>query len=137
MKKTTLLILCFLLALQVANASFRVLETKQEQIIVEYNLGEYSFAKQNDFVYLVTSNMNYSMEPGAPMLAYEETKIAIPPSGSIQVTLLSSRHHSVKLEKRIMPVPEVVMEQDVSSYQYTQQSFHQQNPSLFQSYIFF
>lgn len=119
MKKTTLLILCFLLALQVANASFRVLETKQEEIIIEYNLGEYSFANQNDFVYLVTSNMNYSMEPGAPMLAYEETKIAIPPSGSIQVTLLSSRHHSVKLEKRIMPVPEVVMEQDVSSYQYT------------------
>jgi len=119
MKKTSLLILCLLLVLQIANASFRVLETNEEQIIIEYTLGEYSLSQQNDYTYLLTSEMNYSIETGAPMLAYEETKIGIPPSGSVQVTLLSSSHHSVKLEKRIMPVPEVMMEQEVSSYRFT------------------
>lgn len=119
MNKKALLILCLILGIQLANASFKVLETKQEQIILEYNLEKYSLVEENDFICIVTSDMNYTIETGAPLLAYEETKIGIPPSGSVQVTLLSSSQHSVKLEKRLMPVPEVLMETEVSSYKFT------------------
>ncbi|MGC9361970.1 MAG: hypothetical protein ACP5F3_03485, partial [Candidatus Syntrophosphaera sp.] len=99
-------------------ASIRVLERSAEHLTVEYTLGEYSLSQQGEFVRIETDGMDHPMLVGAPLLPFSELRIGVPPGGDIEVSLISSSSRERKLEKRLLPVPEVSMKDGISEYEH-------------------
>jgi len=99
-------------------ASIRVLERSAEHLVIQYLLEDYSLTRQDDLIRIEAGNMDHPMRSGAPLLPFAETRIGVPPAGGIEVTLLSSSSHEERIEKRLLPVPEVFMNDGVSEHGY-------------------
>lgn len=116
--KQPFLILAILALVYALPASINVLERTEQYILLEYRLDEFQLVEEGDYVRIDAKNMNYTPVSGAPLLPYSELKVGIPPSGNISVSLLSSSTQSQTLKRRLVPVPEVFMENELSAYRY-------------------
>lgn len=111
-------ILLLLITLAPLTASMNVLERSENQILLEYRLDRYSLSREQNYIRIDASDMAYESRIGAPLLPYSETKVGIPPQGSVSVTVLSSSSRSENLAEQLLPVPEVRQGKKVSEYRY-------------------
>jgi hypothetical protein len=111
-------VLAFLLIACSAFASVRVLERSANQILLEYRLESYKLSEVDDMLRVDVAGMDYDIRSGAPLLPLEEARIALPPGGEVNAVLISSSQSQATLSKRLLPVPEVRQNEDVSSHVY-------------------
>ncbi len=117
MKKLFILLTVALVS-SLAFGSVRVLESSASQILLEYRLDGFELSEPGDFTLLDVSGMDYETLIGSPLLPLAEFKIGLPPGASINAVLLSSSQHQEQLSKRLLPVPEVFMNENTSEYKY-------------------
>ncbi len=89
-------------------ASVRVLQTSPNEIIIEYVLDDYRLERDGDYTHIKAASLNYPSQTGAPLLPYEEIKIAVPPEGGIDYSVLSIQSKKVRLDYDILPAPQVL-----------------------------
>jgi len=117
MKKAT--ILCIIaLALVTLNAKLEVTPQGKNSLHVVWTLPSWQTSPQGDYIYLQASGLAMPAEAGAPLIPYDETKIAIPQGGNVSVSVTSQASKELLLEKRLQPVPQVIGGKDADVYQY-------------------
>ncbi len=116
--KKLVTVLAVLLLATVAFGSVRVLERSASQILLEYRLDGFGLTEVEDHVRLDVAGMDHETQPGAPLLPLEEARIALPPGAVISAVLLSSNQRQQTLAKRLLPVPEVSSNEEISEYAY-------------------
>lgn len=117
MKKLLTALVLMLLA-SVSFAGVKVLERSPTQMLLEFVLDGFELADAGDHTRLDVSGMDYETRIGAPLLPLEEVRIGLPPGAAINAVLLSSSQRKVKLGKPLLPVPEVIMADALSSHAY-------------------
>ena len=110
--------LAFLLLASVSFAGVKVLERSATPMLLEFILDGFELPEAGDHMRLDVSGMDYETRIGAPLIPLEELRIGLPPGSSINAVLLSSSQRRVQLGKRLLPVPEVIMADAVSSHSY-------------------
>lgn len=117
MKRLFLTLLGLLMSL-VLYAGIRLSSDSGSSLILEYSLGSWDLASEGDYTRIIAEEMDYNSQPGAPLLPYDEFKVALPPEGDLRYTLLSSSTEKITLPSRLLPVPSVMQGEDVSEYIY-------------------
>ncbi len=120
-----LILFALLCALSGLTAGITVLEQSRDQLLLEFRLDQYELVRQGDFIRVSAPGLNYGSETGAPQLPWAEAKIAVPPGGSLRITVLSSSQRTEQLELPLLPVPR--MEQNEIS-----EAFYEPDPGLYQ-----
>ncbi len=116
--KKVLALLALTLLIAVASGSVRVLERTPSQLLLEYRLDGFELGEVDDHVRLEVSGMDHEIVPGAPLLPLDEIKIGLPPGARVRAQLVSSQQRQLTLARRLLPVPEVQMNQSISEHQY-------------------
>lgn len=106
-------------SLALLEASVTIIQQTDSSILFEYRLDAYNLTEENGMLRIDASGMDYSTVSGSPLIPHAEVKIGIPPSGDISVTILDSSVERKVLNKRLMPVPEVIMLDGISANRYT------------------
>jgi hypothetical protein len=117
MKRLFLTLLGLLMSL-VLYAGIRLSSDSGSSLILEYSLGSWDLASEGDYTRIIAEEMDYNRQPGAPLMPYDEFKVALPPEGDLRYTLLSSSTEKITLPSRLLPVPSVMQGEDVSEYIY-------------------
>jgi hypothetical protein len=117
MKRYCLLLLA-ILAFSLLAARISVLSNSNNTLILKYETGTWKLNPEGDFTRLSAEEMDYSSVSGAPLLPYDEFKVAIPPGGQISCTLVNSSTESVVLPSRLIPVPYLSIKNGMSNYHY-------------------
>ena len=110
--------LAFLLFATAAFSSVRVLESSANQLLLEFRLDEYELSEVEDMLRVDVAGLDYETRPGAPLLPLEEVRVALPPGGGVSAVLISSSQRQATLSKRLLPVPEVRMNEGLSDHIY-------------------
>ncbi|HNT52490.1 MAG TPA: C25 family peptidase propeptide domain-containing protein, partial [Candidatus Syntrophosphaera sp.] len=100
-----LILFALLCALSGLTAGITVLEQSRDQLLLEFRLDQYELVRQGDFIRVSAPGLNYGSETGAPQLPWAEAKIAVPPGGSLRISVLSSSQRTEQLEFPLLPVP--------------------------------
>lgn len=116
--KKLLAVLAIIIAVSASHATVRVLESSESQILIEFQLDRFELVETGDFVRLDVAKMDYSIQVGSPLLPLEEVKVGLQPGARASAVLLSSSQRQQTLAKRLLPVPEVRMNDDISEYLY-------------------
>ncbi len=106
------------LSLTFLTASVTVVERSDRHLLLDFRLDGYMLTRQDGYIRIDAPGMQYNAQPGAPLLPYYETKIAIPPDGSISASLLSSSVRRETIELGLLPVPQVIAGPEMSQYLY-------------------
>jgi hypothetical protein len=117
MRKISTLILALALAAGLG-AAVIVLESSDQHLLLEYRLEEYSISTQGGHSQIQASGLAYPGLQGTPLLPFEEIKVGLPPGGDLSYAVLSSDSRSLRLEKRLRPVPRVYDREGSSAYDY-------------------
>jgi len=111
-------ILILLLLVSVSFASVKVLERSEGQILLEFRLEDYALTEQDGFIRIDVAGFDYASQPGAPLIPYQELKVGLPPAGGMSARVLNSTNQTIRLQNRLLPVPEVRMGAQLSEYHY-------------------
>jgi len=87
-------------------------------LTVEYETGKWSVTSENGYSRIVAENLDYTSTPGAPLLPYDEIKIALPPGGELTYSLIASSSETIELKERLMPVPDLGEKDGMNDYSY-------------------
>ncbi|MDZ4122397.1 MAG: hypothetical protein U1C33_08235, partial [Candidatus Cloacimonadaceae bacterium] len=128
MRSATLIFLGLLVSIG-CFAKVSVLESSESRMLVQYSLEDFEIALDGDFSSIVISGFGFDESIGSPLLPYNEYKLALPPSGSVSYTLLSSRSEKIALQKRLLPVPLMTERNGISQagYQIDEALYRQQS----------
>ena len=107
-----------LLLIGLLHASLTVLESTENSILVEFVLDDYQLVEEQGFVHIDAPGADYPVVVGSPLLPRWEAKVGIPRGGDATLQILNTTTSEVKLANRLLPVPKVVMGNDISEYQY-------------------
>src|SRR5690554_3737883 len=104
--KQVMLVIALLAVVCLLNAGISLVEKQGSSLIIEFDLGEYRFSEESGFTSIHTDQVaGASMQSGAPSLPHFEMKIGVPPNGSAEFQILSTRSEQIRLDHRVMPVP--------------------------------
>lgn len=117
MRKLLFLVLAIFLS-STAAATLSLGDSRSDELIVEYHLGEWSLSEEGDFSRIVASEVNYPLISGAPLLPYTEFKIGLPPGGNAAISILESNVSDIRMAKPLQPVPTIRMEGGISDTRY-------------------
>ncbi len=108
------LIIWLVLLAGTLSAGIRILSSTDQQLIVEFRMEPYTLVSESDMLRMDVSGMDFLSVSGAPLLPYAEIKVGIPSGGSATARVLSSDAADVTLQKRLAPVPKVLLDSEVS-----------------------
>ncbi len=117
MKKIILLFL-IVMTLIVLNAKTEVTTQSGNTIHIKWTMPEWQLSKQGDYVYINAVGLATSTETGAPFIPFDESKVAIPFSGTISVSITKQESKDIILEKRLQPIPKIVRGSETDVYLY-------------------
>ncbi|MDP8268639.1 MAG: C25 family cysteine peptidase [Candidatus Tenebribacter davisii] len=116
MKKGILLLLVIIpLGL---SANFNVRSTSLTKLEANYEVNSYNIYQENRFSHLNFRDFGSQQIPGAPELPFKEFCVGVPPNGNIEVIIISIEKETIKLEKKLSPVPRIVSSGKTSDYVY-------------------
>lgn len=134
MKRLSLAALGLLLSLSLF-AGIKLSSDGGSEFILEYTLNSWQLVAEGDYTRIIAEDMDYSSISGAPLLPYDEFKVALPPDGDLRFVLLSTTTEKVTLPSRLLPVPQVSLAEGISNYHYLPDETHYResgNQILFQ-----
>jgi len=118
MKKTlTLVGLVFIVVL--LQAEIEIINETPDNLLLQFRLEDYDFVESDGHVYLSAPGIGYTQEIGAPMLPELTYYVGVPDNGSIDIQIIDIEWKEYRLDRPILPNPEVVMGETVSEYIYT------------------
>ncbi|MBP7310466.1 MAG: hypothetical protein KA984_04185, partial [Candidatus Cloacimonetes bacterium] len=116
--RTLVIIILALFVAGTASATLSLGESRNDELIVEFRLGEWSLSEEGDFSRIVTSDVNYPLISGAPLIPYAEFKVGLPPGGNAAISILESSVSEIRMAKPLQPVPTIRMEAGISDTRY-------------------
>jgi hypothetical protein len=118
MKKNTLLLLIILLAVVNLTAKTTVTQTSPDSYRVVWDIPDWQTSTIKDFTVINSADLGLPATPGAPLLPFDECKVAVPDNGSARVSIASQATKEIRLDKRLQPVPTISGNGDTDAYQY-------------------
>ena len=116
--KKFLTVLSALLLLTSLWAGTTITQQNSNQYRVLWEISDWELSSQGEFSTFRLSGFGVPDEPGAPLLPYDECKIAVPQDGIIEVSVLRSSSREMSLEKRLQPVPTIAGNGKTDEYLY-------------------
>lgn len=110
-----ILLLIFCLSL---SAKISVTQSALGVYNITWDLPSWQLSAEKDFTVITAAGLNVPATAGAPLLPYDECKVAVPEQGSLQFDIIRQNVRSVHLEKRLQPVPHIVYNDHTDAYQY-------------------
>jgi len=113
-------LITFVILLIISGLIAKVTITQQSpnQLKVTWEIPSWELSTQSEFTTFRIADFGVPAEPGAPLLPFDECKIAIPQDGSVQVSIINRTSKDIRLEKRMQPVPTIAGNGETDAYQY-------------------
>lgn len=116
--KRYLITLLILLGLTVISAKTTVTQQSPNQYKVVWEIPAWELSSQAEYTTFKLSDFGVPAEPGAPLIPFDECKIAVPQNGSIQLSIIKRNTTDIRLEKRLQPVPSITGNGETDAYLY-------------------
>ncbi|MBW6516034.1 MAG: type IX secretion system sortase PorU [Candidatus Cloacimonetes bacterium] len=117
--KRILVLITMMIFYVILYAKLDIIAETSDYLLIEFNLGDYSFIELDEYIYLNSPGIDFSDDAGAPMLPYLTTYIGIPENGVINLQIMNQERVEHRLSKPLMPIPEVIQGEQVSEYVYS------------------
>ncbi len=85
---------------------------------VVWDISTWTLSSESEYSSINMSETGVPGEPGAPLLPFDECKVAIPFGGSVSISISQQSARDIQLDKRILPVPQVIRNQETDAYNY-------------------
>jgi hypothetical protein len=100
-------------------AKISVTQAKDGTYNVTWEIPQWKIGTQGNYSTVKCPGIGIPAEAGVPQLPFDECKIAIPQMGSVDVSIIRKTEEDIILEKRIIPVPELIKTETTDLYEYT------------------
>lgn len=117
MKKLHILLI-MILAVSCLMAKVTITQLGTDSYKVVWDISAWTISSENEFSSINITEAGMPAEPGAPLLPFDECKVAVPPGGSVNINILQQTAKEINLDKRIQPVPQIISNKETDAYKY-------------------
>ena len=102
--KNLFIVLIVIFSLQLIS-KVTIIKEDADKILFEYTQDKYEVNDSDEFIEIISNELNNSTHSGAPMIPSLTKQIILPQNGNIQIEIVSYNKTTIKLTKPIKPFP--------------------------------